>query len=360
MYKINDKTELIKGIKSRNRIVMPPMDTLMATDGFVNDFHIQHYGARAYGGIGTIIIESTAVSSEGRIRQNDLGLWKDEQIEGYKRIALLAHQAGSIIGAQLNHAGAKAELEELTMGTTNFYSYLDQKNFRLTTEKDLQRIENDFVKASMRAKTSGLDFVELHAAHGYLLNEILHPTLNEINKQNNMVDRSKMIIEILKRIKEEVDIPVGIRLSVSDDLNSSKLKIEDFKPFIEAIEEYVDYFHISSGSTIGARNQVEITPKPTTKMFRIPYAEQVMKWTKKNVITVGNYNTIEDINYALSKNIPYIAIGREALYNPNLLINSLLTSDQMSDEDYHWNKNPWFNPKQYTKLMEEIKSKSKK
>lgn len=359
MYHINDKVELIKGIKSRNRIVMPPMDTLMAEDGFVNDFHIQHYGARAYGGVGTIIIESTAVSKEGRIRSKDLGLWKDDQIEGYKRIAKLAHQAGAVIGAQLNHAGAKAELEELTMGTTKFYSYLDQKNFRLTTEQDLKRIADDFVNAAKRAKVAGLDFIEIHAAHGYLLNQVLHPKLNEIITIDNMVDRASMIIDILKRIKTEVNIPMGIRLSISDDVNASTLKIEDFEQFIKAIDQYVDYFHVSSGSTIGLRNQVEITPKPTTKMFRIPYAEKVMGWTNKNIITVGNFNNLEDVNYALSKNIPFVAIGREIIYNPNLVVNTLLTSEQMNVEDYHWNQNLWFSPTGYTKLMEDLKIKQK-
>lgn len=360
MYHINDEVELVKGIKSRNRIVMPPMDTLMAKDGFVNDFHIQHYGARAYGGVGTIIIESTAVASEGRIRENDLGIWKDEQIAGYQRLANLVHQAGGVLGVQLNHAGAKAELKEQTLGPTTFYSYLDRSNYRLMTDSDLKRIENDFVAAAKRAKKASLDFVEIHAAHGYLLNEIWHPTLNEINQTNDILKRADILIQIIKRIYSEVKIRMGIRLSVADDLLSSKLKIQDLKPLIKEIEPFIDYFHVSSGATIGERNQVEIEPKPPTKMFRIPYAETIKQWTNKNVIVVGNFDTIQDVNYALKKDIPFVAMGRALLYNPNLVITSLLKSDQMDEKKYHWNNNLWFNPYRYKKLLESLASKNKK
>ncbi|QEH61214.1 NADPH2 dehydrogenase [Spiroplasma chinense] len=347
MYKINDKVELINGVTSRNRVVLPPMDTLMADDGFVSDFHIQHYGARAYGGVGTIIIESTAVSSEGRIRPRDLGLWKDEHIEGFKKIAKLSHDAGAVVGVQLNHAGAKAELEEPTFGATNFYTYLAKENYSLLDEENLKRIEDCFVKAAQRAKIAGLDFVEIHAAHGFLISELIHPQLNDLIKSEDIFERSKMLITVLERINSEVKIPVGIRFSISDDMKDSKFDISEFKPLVEKIENLVTYFHLSSGETIGRRDIVSNPSKPETKMFRIPYAETVLSWTKKNIIVVGEFQTREEIEFALNKDIPFVAVGRAQIYNPSLVMTDLLTVEEMDKELYKWAVNPWFHPVDY-------------
>ncbi|QEH61215.1 NADPH2 dehydrogenase [Spiroplasma chinense] len=347
MYKINDKVELIKNLTSRNRIVLPPMDTLMADDGFVSDFHIQHYGARAYGGVGTIIIESTAVSSEGRIRPRDLGLWKDEHIEGFKRIAKLSHDAGAVVGVQLNHAGAKAELEGKIYGATNFYQISLTSDYSLVNEIESERIKQSFVSAAKRAKTAGLDFVEIHAAHGYLLNQFIHPKLNNVIESDNILERAKIILEIVKEIKENISIPVGIRLSLGDDVENTGFQPKEFEPLIKALDPFVEYFHISSGGTIGVKPPSE-NNNIESRLYKVPYAELVLKWTKKNVITVGEFKTREDVEYALNKNIPFIAIGREQIFNPNLVINSLLKKEELEKGTYHWNNNPWFNPKDYS------------
>ncbi|WP_026389116.1 hypothetical protein [[Acholeplasma] multilocale] len=359
MYRINDQTKLVKGIKSRNRIVMPPMDTLMAENGIANDFHIQHYGARAYGGVGTIIVESTAVSSEGRIREKDLGLWNDEQIIPMKRIADIAHQAGAVIGVQLNHAGAKAELDIETFGTTKYFDYLDQSKLTILTPKEIARIEEDFVQAASRAKQAGFDFVELHAAHGYLLNEIYHPFLNTIDDEKDIVKRSQLIINIASRIEKEVGIRMGIRLSIVDDVDYSELKIEHMKPLVEALDPFMDYFHISSGSNLANVDFLKLMADAGTKLFRIGYAKEVRKWTDKNIITVGNYQTREDVEFALKENVDFVAIGREVIANPNVTINNLLDVNEMDDVQYHWNQNLWFTPKQYKDLIESLNKKEK-
>lgn len=170
---INDKLEIVTKKPARNRIVMPPMDTLMAEDGFANDFHIQHYGARAYGGVGTIIVESTAICENGRIREKDLGIWKDEHIAGLVKITNIVKKAGAVIGIQLNHAGAKSVLNMPTIGVTNHFDYLNQKQLQFASLQDLQEIKSYFVSAAKRAKQANFDFIELHAAHGYLLSELI-------------------------------------------------------------------------------------------------------------------------------------------------------------------------------------------
>lgn len=355
--KINDKLEVVVNRPARNRIVMPPMDTLMANDGYANDFHVQHYGARAYGGVGTIIVESTAVSENGRIREKDLGIWKDDHINGLSRIANIIKQAGAVAGVQLNHAGAKAELNMETIGVTKHFDYLNQDQLKIASLQDLQKIKEDFVKAAKRAKMAGFDFIELHAAHGYLLSELISKALNEVVKNEDILIRTKLILEIVEEIKEKVDIPVGIRISFTDYVPDG-MELIEYKPLVKALEKALVYFHVSSGETIGRVRMAEVIGELGTKLFRLPIATEIKKWTTTPVIAVGNFETKEDIEQALKKNIDGVAMGRALLYNPNLVVDSLINSDQLDKDLYHWNNNPWFNFQDYKILLEKLKDKN--
>lgn len=353
---ISDKLEIVVGKPARNRIIMPPMDTLMAEDGFVNDFHIQHYGARAYGGVGTIIVESTAVCQNGRIREKDLGIWKDEHIAGLSRIADIIKKAGAIPGIQLNHAGAKAQLDIPTIGVTNHFDYLNQKQLQFASLQDLEKIKNDFVDAAKRAKQANFDFIELHAAHGYLLSELISKNLNELIKSDDILIRSKLILDIVKEIKAKVNIAIGIRISFTDYV-SEGMELIEYKSLVKALEKDLAYFHVSSGETIARVRMADVVEELGTKLFRLPIAVQVKKWTEKPVVVVGNFETINDVNQALDANIDGIAMGRALLYNPNLVITNLLSVEQVDKTNYHWNDNLWFNFQDYKALLIKLKNK---
>ncbi|WP_283272844.1 hypothetical protein [Spiroplasma sp. SV19] len=353
MRNISDKAELIPGLKSRNRIIMPPMDTLMAKDGIANEFHIQHYGARAYGGVGTIIVESTGISSEGRIRESDLGLWDDNQIEPLKKVVDLVHKAGAKIGIQLNHAGSKSILDQETIGATRFYDYLDQTNLRIATQEDLDILEEKFIAAAYRAQKAGFDFVELHSAFGYFMSELLHPILNDVIKSDDILVRGKMILNIARRLKEEVKMPFGIRISIGD--GDGNVKTEDMcEPFIRELNKYVAYFNISTGETISKVRMADIIRDLGTKLFTLYYVNKVKQWTNKTIITAGNFQTREDIEIGL-KAADFIAIGRELIFNPSLVISTILNTNEMNEIDYHWNDNLWFNPVTYKEMIERLK-----
>lgn len=356
MLKITDKFEFIKNKPARNRIVMPPMDTLMSTEGMANEFHIQHYGSRSYGGVGTIIIESTAVAENGKIREKDLGLWKDEQIEPLKKVVKTIKLGGALAGIQLNHAGAKADLKIPTVGVTKFYDYLDQSKFKILTIDQLLEIKTNFVDSARRAKEAGFDFIELHAAHGYLLSEIISEKLNEVTPDPNIVKRAKIIIDILDEINAKVKIPVGIRFSI-DDHQTGGMTVQDFIPLLKALENKVVYFHISSGEIISRVDVPKVMAEAGTKLFRIPLALEVKKVVLLPVIVVGNFDTRVDVDYALKLGIDAVAIGREQLFNPNLVINSLLTSNEIDEKLYHWNENIWFNYKNYYLLKDSLAKK---
>ncbi|MDQ7983109.1 MAG: hypothetical protein REH79_02680 [Spiroplasma sp.] len=351
--KLTDKFEFIKGKPARNRIVMPPMDTLMAIDGFANQFHIQHYGARSYGGTGTIIVESTAVAENGRIREKDLGLWKDDQIAPLKNLVKVIKMGGALAGIQLNHAGAKAELPIATVGATNYYDYLDQTNFSLLTIKQLQVIKDDFVAAAKRAQQAGFDFIELHAAHGYLLSEILSKTINQVTNNQDILKRAKIIIEIIDQINVEVKIPVGIRFSITDHSHDG-MDVEDFLPLLKALETKVIYFHLSSGEVINRADIPTVIKAAKTKLFRLPLAVKVKKAITTPLIVVGNFVFRTDVDLAFDLAIDGVAIGRELLFNPNIVVNSLLTTDEIDDQLYHWNDNVWFNYKDYHALKDRL------
>ncbi|WP_338984372.1 hypothetical protein [Spiroplasma endosymbiont of Diplazon laetatorius] len=224
--KLNDTFNLIPNKESRNRIVLAPMDIQAATDGFVNDMHIQHYGARAYGGVGTIIVEGTAITSDGRYREKSLGIWKDEHIEGLKRIVNISHCGGSVVGIQLFHGGSKSQLEEGIRSINTYFDFLDQSNLKIIDLKELYEIADEFIRAAKRAQEAGFDFIEVHIGDGTLLSNLLIKELNTLIKEDDMAKRIEPIIYILKNIKENIGIPTGIRLSVNDD-NPDGIKVED-------------------------------------------------------------------------------------------------------------------------------------
>lgn len=354
--KLTDQFEFIKNKPARNRIVMPPMDTLMADDGFANEFHIQHYGARSYGGTGTIIVESTAIAENGRIRNKDLGLWKDEQIIPFKSVVKAIKIGGALAGVQLNHAGAKAELDMPTVGVTKYYDYLDQSKFSLLTIDQLAEIKNGFVTAAKRAKTAGFDFIELHAAHGYLLSEILSKNINQVTNDKDILKRAKLIIDIVDEINKEVKIPIGIRLSISDH-TADGMQVEDFIALLKALENKVIYFHISSGEVIQRADIAKVIAEAGTKLFRIPLALKVKQAVATPVIVVGNFSSRKDVDDAVNLGIDAVAIGREHLFNPNLVVNSLLTTSETDEKLYHWNNNLWFNYKNYKTLKDHLDDK---
>ncbi|AUB31557.1 hypothetical protein [Spiroplasma floricola] len=344
--KLNDKFFLIENKQSRNRIVLAPMDSQVAIDGFVNDIHIQHYGARAYGGVGTIIVEGSAVTSEGRYREKSLGIWKDEHIEGLKRLVNIAHSGGSVIGIQLFHGGAKSQLKEQTKSINNYFDFLNQRNLKILDLKEFYEICDEFVKAANRAKQAGFDFVEVHIGDGVLLSNLLIEELNTIITSKDIEKRIEPIVYILKSIKENIDIRVGVRISVNDE-NPDGIKVTDYKQIISLIEPYISYLHVSGGdilskrkSTIGAENKV--------KLHRLNYSAQLIDYTKLPIITCGNYDSKDEVKQALEKSISAVAIGRALIANANFVMTNLLEPNEI-DESYHWNNNPWYKHQDFYK-----------
>lgn len=207
-----------------------------AEDGIPNDWHLVHYGARAAGGFGLLIIESTAVTPDGRISPNDVGLWNDEQAAAWQPITAFIHKMGAKCAVQLAHAGRKAGVypavqtekkgpipgwDRVSPGTEPFANFPAPR--ALTTE-EIAEIPALFAAAAVRAVTAGFDAVEIHAAHGYLLHSFVSPLTN--TREDRYGERSLLLREVCTAVKAAVDVPVLVRVSASDFCEGG-LQIED-------------------------------------------------------------------------------------------------------------------------------------
>ncbi|ALV23251.1 hypothetical protein ASO20_01080 [Mycoplasma sp. (ex Biomphalaria glabrata)] len=346
MKKISDSLELLSNVIARNRIILPPMDTAMSIDGYANDYHIMHYGARSYGGYGTIIVEATAVSPNAKITEKDLGLWDDRHIDGLKKIVEIVKKGGSKIGIQLAHAGSKAEVPN-AFGVTKKANEWFGTNARFCNDNDLIEVVQNFISAAKRAKKAGFDFIEIHGAHGYLICSMLNPYTNDLIKTKDICERGKYLIEIVKGISKI--LPTGIRLSPSDNDNAT-FKTLDFAPIVKELDKYLDYYHISGGDIIDLKSN-KIIKEEMTYDQQLPFFSQMKTFrtlTKKNVIAVNRYKTREDVLKALDNGADAVAIGRCALFNPAIIMTDILTKEEFTN-DYHWNNNPWWNPVSHAK-----------
>ena len=345
MKKINDTYNLIKGKPSRNRMVLPPMDTTAAIDFMPNEFHIQHYGARAFGGFGTIIIEATGVSPEGAIDPRDMGLWNSQQVEKFKPVVNVIHKGGAIAGVQLGHAGGKTN-----PGITYDFAFSEQDGKKLMTVDELNKVKNDYINAAKNAKLAGFDFVEIHAAHGYLLSTMLHKDLNKVFFDEDILVRGAMLVEMIDEISKHIN--VGIRLSGDDGFEKEGMHPSDFKRLIERLDGVVDYFHISGGETISKRN-TEIFNHVRSSGENLPFLPHTLEYVEmvkqSSVLAVNRYRARDDIERALSLGIDAVAMGRFSLFNPNILFTDILTKDEITEEKYGWNNNPWWSPSVHAK-----------
>lgn len=281
----------IKSIEFKNRIVVSPMCEYSSDDGFANDWHLVHLGSRAVGGAGLIITEATAVSPEGRITAQDLGIFKDEHIEKLKHITGFIHEHGAIAGIQLAHAGRKASHQrpwnggkQLLPGQPGGWESLAPSAIAFSgseiapVELDkagIEKIKTDFKIAAARALKAGFKVIELHGAHGYLIHEFLSPISNKRADEygGSFENRTRFLLEIIAEVQEvwPEDLPLFVRISASEwteggwtgDDSSALAKILKDKG--------VDLIDCSSGGNV-AGAKIPLGPG-----YQVPFAEKVRK-----------------------------------------------------------------------------------
>ncbi|WPD18084.1 NADH:flavin oxidoreductase/NADH oxidase [Thermaerobacter composti] len=250
-----------RGLTLRNRIVMSPMCQYSAgTDARANDWHFVHYGTRAVGGVGLIVVEATAVEGRGRISEADLGLYRDDHVEPLRRIVDFCHAQGVPVGIQLAHAGRKAWSPNKGVGPEPAVAPSaipfapDWPVPRALGIEEIPAIVDAFAAAARRALQAGFDLIEIHAAHGYLLNQFLSPLSNRRTDGygGDLRGRMRLLLEVVEAVRAvwPSDRPLWVRLSAVDWAPGG-VTLDDTVAVASALKERgVDLVDCSSGGVV--------------------------------------------------------------------------------------------------------------
>ncbi|MGV3263261.1 NADPH dehydrogenase NamA [Cytobacillus pseudoceanisediminis] len=247
----------IKGITFKNRIVMAPMCMYSShnEDGMVENWHRTHYTSRAVGQVGLIILEATAVTPQGRISPQDLGIWNDDHIAGLKELTGLMKEHGASAGIQLAHAGRKATVEGEILAPSAIAFNEKMKTPKEMTKEEVSETVEAFKKGAERAKKAGFEVIEIHAAHGYLINEFLSPLSNKRSDEygGSAENRYRFLSEVIEAVKTVWDGPLFVRVS-AHDYHDEGLTAEDYAEMGKWMKEQgVDLIDVSSGAVVPAR-----------------------------------------------------------------------------------------------------------
>lgn len=319
-------------IHLKNKVVMPPMCMYKAgTDGKVTPFHLTHYTARALGGVGLIIVEATAIEPRGRISEHDLGLWDDAQIQGHQKIVAECHAYGTKMAVQLAHAGRKSLCKTSTPIAPSALIFSENNGFKLPHELNLEEIEtlkNSFCEAALRAEKVGYDLLELHAAHGYLLNEFLSPLSNQRTDRygGSLENRCALVIEICEVIMQATPVPLLVRVS-ADEWMDGGWNVNDTIALAKMLKKIgVAMIHVSAGGNHHDQAMPALIP-----LYQTAYANAIRKEALMPTIAVGLITTAQEGETLLTKEMcDLVAYGRELLRNPNFV--SFVAKEQGSKE----------------------------
>ena len=322
----------LRGVTFRNRIGISPMCQYSSHEGFANDWHFNHLGARAIGGAGLVMAEATAVEARGRISLFDLGLWHDEHIAPLAHIATHLKAHGAVAGIQLAHAGRKAgtarpwegggPLDDQTgtwdsVGPSALPFAPSYRTPQAMSQQDIAQVQQAFCDSAFRAVRAGFDLIELHGAHGYLIHSFLSPIANKRTDEygGGFDNRTRFVREIAERIRAIVPEQrlLSVRLSCSDWLPEQEAwDIEQSIELSLLLKKIgVDLIDCSSG---GIAPGVSI---PATPGYQVPFAEAIRNAGVPSA-AVGLITTPEQANAIIVQGqADVVLLARESLRDPN-------------------------------------------
>lgn len=279
-----------RGLTLRNRIVVSPMCEYSSEDGFAGDWHVVHLGSRAVGGAGLVLTEAIAVTAEGRISPNDLGIWKDAHVEQLARIARFCGERGAAFGTQLAHAGRKASTQRPWDGngavTTGGWTPVAPTEVpfdpsypvpKALDEAGIAAIVRAFADAARRTRDAGGSVIEIHSAHGYLLHQFLSPLVNTRSDRwgGSFENRTRLVREVVRAVRAvwPEELPLFVRISATDyvaggwDLESSVALAAVLR------DDGADLIDVSSGGA------VPVAPGtiPLGPLYQTPFSERIRR-----------------------------------------------------------------------------------
>lgn len=304
----------IKNITIKNRIVMSPMCMYSCTneDGIVNDWHKIHYTSRAVGQVGLIILEATAVTPQGRISPQDLGIWSDEHTQGLSELVQMMKEHGTVAGIQLAHAGRKAELEGEILAPSAIAFNDKSKTPKEMTKKEIKDTIEAFKQGAIRAKKAGFDVIELHGAHGYLINEFLSPLSNQRSDEygGSPENRYRFLKEIIEAVNMVWDGPLFVRVS-ANDYHPEGLTPKDYVLFGKWMKEQgVDLIDVSSGAVVPAK--ISVFPG-----YQVPFSQEIKQEVQIDTGAVGLITSpIQAEEILQNERADLVLLARELLRDP--------------------------------------------
>lgn len=327
----------LRDLTLKNRLVVAPMCQYSARHGVANDWHFAHLARFAIGGFGLVTVEATAVSPEGRISYGDTGLWSDEQVEPLRRIVDFLHSQGAAASIQLAHAGRKAsspvpfrpdptDTEKAATAYEDWQPIAPSpiihsetipgyKIPREMTVDDIRRFRQSFVEAVYRSEKAGLDIVEIHAAHGYLINEFLSPIANhrQDGYGGSRQNRMRLLLELAEGARHAwpAGKPLFVRISGSDN-HPDGWTIDDSVVLARELKALgVDAVHVSSGGFANAA----FNPKA---LYQVPLSAKVRQQAGVPTVSVGLITTPQEAEAILaSGEADLVALARAALDDTN-------------------------------------------
>ena len=313
------------------RIAVSPMCQYSSVDGLANDWHLVHLGSRAVGGAGLVFTEATAVTPDGRITAQDLGLWHDDQIEPLQRITRFIRAQGAVAGIQLAHAGRKASTYRPWLGKHGSVKTEEggwvpvgpspiafDPRHTVPTQLDESQI-NDLVQAfadaAKRALEAGFSVVEVHAAHGYLLHQFLSPLSNQRRDQygGSFENRIRLVLQVTEAVRGvwPETLPVFVRVSATDWVEDGWNPDETVELARRLKALGVDLIDVSSGGT-AANAEIPVGPGYQTR-----FAERVRKESGIATGTVGMITEPAQAEHILrTGQADLILLARELLRDP--------------------------------------------
>lgn len=329
-----------RGVTLRNRIAVSPMGMYSAENGYVTDFHLVHYGKFAQGGAGLVIVEQTSVTRQGRITNGDPGLWEDGQIEGMARVARIIKAHGAKAAIQLNHGGRKSGQQrawrgngpltarDLAMGEESWQCVGPSDvafSEGFTDPKPLDRdgltgVRDSFVAAAKRALLAGFDVIELHMAHGYLLQSFLSPLANFRTDEygGDLEGRMRFPLEVATAVRAAIpeSVPLFVRISATDWIDGG-WTIEDSVVLSRRLKEVgVDLIDCSTGGNLRAGStNTNLARGPG---YQVPFADQIRREADVPTGAVGMIRTPQQAEAVLQEGkADLILLARQMLFNPN-------------------------------------------
>ncbi|WP_417553734.1 NADH:flavin oxidoreductase/NADH oxidase [Marinomonas fungiae] len=324
----------LKSITLKNRIAIPPMCQYSAEEGVANDWHQVHYAGMARGGAGLVIVEATAVSPEGRISPNCLGIWNTQQAEALAKVAQGIKANGSVPGIQIAHAGRKASAnrpwdgddhiaeddprgwQTIAPSALPFGGHLNKVPQEMT-QADIERVTQDFVDAAQRALDAGYEWLELHFAHGYLAQSFFSTHTNQRTDEygGDKEGRGKFLLDTLKAVRQlwPEHLPLTARFGVLEYDGRDEETLQESIWLVQQMKEQgLDMLSVSVGFTIAETNI------PWGPAMLASVSERVRRETGLPVSSAWGFEQPNDAERAIVEGqMDQVLIGRAFLSNPH-------------------------------------------